>query len=106
MTDAELDLLLDGLVPAVKTHVAETLAPIADRLVTIEKRLETLESARPSMKYCGVWLEAKPYDLGDIVTRGGSMWHSNVNHNRAQPGTPGDSWTMCVKAGRDGKDAR
>ena len=38
MTAAEIDVLLDGVVPAVKQHLAETLAPLLVRVAALETR--------------------------------------------------------------------
>lgn len=57
----------------------------------------------PAMIYRGVWREGQEYAEGDTVTWGGNLWHCNKD----SAGKPdGDDWTLCVRRGRDGKDAR
>jgi hypothetical protein len=53
--------------------------------------------------YKGVW---KPgaYPAGSFVTHGGSMWHADKSTD-FKPGE-GGGWTLAVKSGRDGKDAK
>jgi hypothetical protein len=52
---------------------------------------------------CGIHKTGDAYQLGDVVTRGGSYWVAKV----ATRGTPGESpdWRLVVKRGRDGKDS-
>ncbi len=52
----------------------------------------------------GVYEQAKTYQKGDGVTRGGSFWIAQAETN-AVPGTPegATEWRLAVKAGRDGK---
>jgi hypothetical protein len=57
----------------------------------------------PSPVYCGVFKEGQEYAPGDLVTWGGSLWHCDKG-TTAKPGT--DDWTLAVKKGRDGKDAK
>jgi hypothetical protein len=61
----------------------------------------------PGLRYCGVWVEGKTYDTGDLATWGGSTWHCNATETRSKPGDESKAWTMMVKAGRDvGRDTR
>lgn len=53
----------------------------------------------------GVYVEGKAYELGDVVTWGGSQWHCNED-TTAKPGENAKAWTLVVKRGRDGKDGR
>jgi hypothetical protein len=61
------------------------------------------EMTFPAPVYCGVYKEAEQYVPGDLVTWGGSLWHCDAE-TKDKPGT--DSWTLAVKKGRDGKDAK
>jgi hypothetical protein len=53
----------------------------------------------------GVYVEGKSYELGDVVTWGGSQWHCN-EPTTTRPGDGLKAWTLVVKRGRDGKDGR
>jgi hypothetical protein len=55
--------------------------------------------------YRGVWADGEVYTLGDFVTWGGSLWHSNSAEVKSKPGD-GEDWTLAVKRGRDGKDGK
>lgn len=57
----------------------------------------------PVPKYEGVWHEGE-YEKGINVTFGGSQWVAN-ELTKSKPGTDG-TWTLCVKKGRDGRDAK
>lgn len=61
--------------------------------------------ALPIQIYKGVFREGDQYDAHDNVTWAGSQWTSTKSENTDKPGT-NDSWTLCVKAGRNGKDLR
>jgi hypothetical protein len=48
----------------------------------------------------GVHDQARTYLPGDQVTRGGSVWHCDVECSGP---FNGDFWTLSAKKGRDGK---
>jgi Collagen triple helix repeat (20 copies) len=55
------------------------------------------------MLYRGVYRDGAPYEPGDTVTWGGSIWHCNAATSD-RPGDGSKAWTLAVKKGRDGKD--
>lgn len=57
----------------------------------------------PTVIYRDVYKEGQQYEPGDMVTWGGSVWHCDKS-TTTKPGT--DDWTLAVKRGRDGKDAK
>lgn len=57
----------------------------------------------PVPVYCGIYKEGEQHVPGDLVTWGGCLWHCDAE-TKDKPGT--EHWTMAVKKGRDGKDAR
>lgn len=61
--------------------------------------------ALPIQIYKGVYRDDEAYDAHDNVTWAGSQWTSTKAENTDKPGTS-DAWTLCVKAGRNGKDLR
>ncbi|MFC0694717.1 hypothetical protein [Paraburkholderia humisilvae] len=71
--------------------------------------VQTFRCALPVLIYCGVYEYGRRYDAGDVVTFGGSLWHCNAATG-AKPDEHTDDavkpWTLAVKRGRDGKDAR
>lgn len=71
----------------------------------LEKRVAALESKASGLKYVGVWDESSPYQEGNFVSWGGSVWHANVGSKGVRPGD-GNVWQLAVKRGRDGKDSR
>jgi hypothetical protein len=57
----------------------------------------------PVPVYCGVFKAGEEYQPGDLVTWGGCLWHCD----KATTGKPdSEDWTLAVKKGRDGKDAK
>lgn len=103
--------------PAVRSattlvHVEGSIREAADmvlsaRIKALEARLEAAESAlrEGPFKYMGSYATGTDYAKGSFVTHDGSLWHANEN-TRAKPGGGGYEWTLCVKRGKDGRDAR
>lgn len=54
--------------------------------------------------YCGVYKDDQDYMVGDVVTWGGNAWHCDQETKGQKPDV--GPWTMMVKKGRDGKDAK
>jgi hypothetical protein len=65
-------------------------------------RIEAIE-ARPVLKYAGIWNPDAQFNEGDVTTDHGSAWHCDRS-TRSRP--PSKDWTLMVKKGRDGRDAR
>jgi hypothetical protein len=87
-----------------------TQDPDDDRLITLAYRrdgqVKTIGTLRLSTpRYCGVYDFAKSYSPGDQVTYQGSQWHCHTATS-ARPGDGVTGWTLQVKCGRDGRDAR
>lgn len=60
---------------------------------------------KAGLTYCGVYQEGKSYDVAELVTWAGSMWHCN-EATTTKPGDGSKAWTLMVKRGRDGKDGK
>ena len=78
------------------------------RLAALETRIAALE-ARPTLEYLGTWTEGRSYSRGAVVGDAGSLWIQHKSPTSlARPGTTDGaaSWTLAVKRGQDGKDAR
>lgn len=98
------------IVAEVRGFVEREAKVLVERLDALERRLAEVEAG--GIKYFGVWQAAGAYKRGALVTHRGSVWHANTD---AAPGDePGAAvkdgatartWTLAVKAGRDGKDA-
>ena len=94
MKKSELTALMGALAPVIHEHVEKIAQPLRDRITELE--------AKPELRYAGTWSDGKSYPVGSVVTDGGSMWHANTR-TAERPGTS-ESWTLCVKRGRDGRD--
>ena len=83
------------------------LAYVELSLTYLSRRCGEVE-ATPRMKYAGVWQPGGAYEIGDVVSFGGSMWIATQPNrgvkNVTQP-SGSDCWTLVVKRGRDGKHA-
>jgi len=59
----------------------------------------------PVALYDGVYDESKDdYEVGDLRTWGGSIWHCNVDGTKEKPSHGTSDWTLAVKRGHNGKD--
>jgi hypothetical protein len=65
------------------------------------KRIVELRNA--SLIYRNIWREGT-YAQGDVVTWGGSAWHSQESGNTDKPGGGSPKWRLMVKEGARGKD--
>lgn len=61
------------------------------------------EVTMPHLAYCGIYKQDQDYMIGDVVTWGGNAWHCNEPTKEKPDAGP---WTLMVKRGRDGKDAK
>ncbi|MCF2514435.1 hypothetical protein LVY65_05060 [Sphingomonas sp. G124] len=73
---------------------------LAERVADLERR-----QAEGTVKYVGVWQPGTHYSKGNLVTFHGSAWHCNGPTN-GKPGEDHDGWTLAVRRGKDGRDAR
>ena len=89
----------DELNEAVKAAVAEAVEP------EVERRVKAVLETIPLVTYQGTWKSAETYEPGDMATWGGCVWHCDKT-TTTKPGTDPEAWTLAVKAGRDGRDAR
>jgi hypothetical protein len=108
MNQRDIAVLMDGIAPVLRDYVQKALdtaaASISGRITEIEKRISAIESSS-QVKYLGVWSPATSYPRGSMVTFRGAVWHANqATSDQPDHGSP--TWTLAVKSGRDGKDAR
>jgi hypothetical protein len=66
-------------------------------------RVKEFALSIPAMIYKGVYLEGQTYVRGDVVTWGGSTWHTETD-TTTKPGDGSKDYRLMVKRGRDGKD--
>ena len=95
MTHAELNELISGIVPVIKSLKND----INNEIGWLKKRVAELDE-KPALKYCGIWKSDGAYGQGDLVTHGGSIWHCNRS-TKVKPGD-GSDWQLAVKRGADG----
>jgi hypothetical protein len=116
----QLGLTVRGLLDPLALRVAalETAGgPMAERLTLLEARTPLPGPPGPpgppgrdgldgkdgqGLRYLGVHVAGKTYDVGDLVTAGGSAWYCG----RTTTGDPGKSpdWQLMVKRGRDARE--
>lgn len=66
-------------------------------------RAKSFPIVLPFLRYQGVYQDGKSYDVGDVVTWGGSTWHCKTATS-TKPGEGSAAWVLIVKRGRDGRD--
>ena len=92
----------------VVSTVEKAVAPWRARVAALETDLAALrgdlyDPVRPVLRYCGVWAQGRAYNLGDGVTRDGTLWTCTAAHVGGE-GFDFACWKLTVKRG--GKDAR
>jgi hypothetical protein len=99
----DLLIVLDQLVSTFKDE-RKAVQDAFQRVDALEKRASELETKSHNLRYHGVWREGHVAQPGNFYTHAGALWHAN-EPTMDKPGTS-KAWTLAVKAGRDGKDAR
>jgi hypothetical protein len=81
--------------------------PVDERTMRLKftrgEETHSYELVFPVPVYRDVYKEDTEYERGDMVTWGGAVWHCDAP-TKDKPGT--ENWTLAVKKGRDGKDAK
>jgi hypothetical protein len=90
-------------IAAIGQLVHDETKPLHDRIEMLERKLDEIEIKQGQFRYCGVWSADAIYFEGNFVTDGGSLWHAH--RQTTQRPADGSDWTLCVKRGKDGKDA-
>lgn len=95
--------LREAVEATVRTHIADVLKLFSfdGRTLSFGEQTHRI----PSIVYRGIWSEGESYELGDMVTFGGSLFHCEVERTEQRPES-GSDWRLAVKRGRDGKGAR
>ena len=78
---------------------------VKERIAPLKREIEELKEKQANWRYCGTWYEGASYKAGNFVTLDGSLFHANRD-TAAKPGKDPVSWSLCVKRGRDGQDAK
>lgn len=94
MTKSELAIIAKAIGAATR--------PLRDRIAALESQVKGM----PGICYRGVWSADAEYQHGDVVTLKGSMWFCKQSTAARPEDSQSSSWQLCVKAGRDGRDAR
>lgn len=71
------------------------------KIEALEKRVQEL-SARPELKYRGVFDAMNVYAEGHAATHQGGIWIAKRPTMKV-PGNNNDDWTLAVKSGRDAR---
>lgn len=97
-------ITLGAWIVAHKLRTEAWLGMAFERIQMLERDLKKAKSAS-SLSYKGVWKQGEETNPGEFVTSGGSVWHCNKK-TLSRPGDDPSSFTLAVKRGADGKDAR
>ncbi|MBT0362759.1 hypothetical protein [Morganella morganii] len=95
----------------VRGHCSHLITVKDIRTLLIKSQMsdgETFEAEHtfPVMIYKNVYKTGKTYQQGDVVTWGGSLWHCHTPTSDKPGELNSVGWTLIVKRGRDGKDAK
>ena len=99
----DADHIAKAVVAGAKDYIDRAIAPLVEELKAQKQRIAELEER--GIRFRGAWRAAEDYRRGDLVTHDGSLWHANLDARAVRPGD-GNIWTLAVKRGRDGKNAR
>ncbi|MGX1321811.1 hypothetical protein AB7M17_005264 [Bradyrhizobium sp. USDA 377] len=100
----EIGAMMEAIAPAFRDYVVRAVTPLVDRLIEVEKK--TLEiQERPLVPWAGTWTADKEFTRHSFCSDRGSMWYALIDSKGVRPGSGDGVWRLCVKAGRDGKDA-
>ncbi len=64
---------------------------------------QSFELGFPVVIYRGVYKDDQAYERGDMVSRGGNLYHCNAP-TTDKPEGGSEAWTLSARRGRDGKD--
>jgi hypothetical protein len=88
------------------TEILKAALALRDRRIeALESRLLQIEKHAAELRYCGAWKDGEVYKKNNFCTFDGSIWVCLADHETARPGQS-SGWQLCVRKGRDGKDAR
>jgi hypothetical protein len=73
----------------IRQHVAAATKPLCDRIAELE--------ARGEVKACGVWLQDREYNSGNLAVHNGGLWCAQ-ERTKSRPGSD-SSWQLYVKQG-------
>ena len=77
---------------------------VREKRIDLEDRVAALE-ARPPVPWQGVWDAEKQFTRNSFCSDRGAMWFAMADSKGVRPGSGDGVWKLCVKAGKDGKDA-
>lgn len=91
-----------GAVADLAKTIGASVGGLRRQVAELAKRIEMLEAS--PLTYGGTFETGKTYAKGTFCTHNGSLWHANYKTARR----PGESaaWTLAVRRGRNGRDAR
>jgi hypothetical protein len=76
-----------------------------ERLLTVTNGRVVKSVKLPLPIYRGVYQAGQEYELGDMISFGGSVWIAKANTSE-KPGEGPTAWTLAIKRGRDGRDGK
>jgi hypothetical protein len=92
-----------AFIGAIGQLIHDETKALRERIEALERKIDALEMKQGQFRYCGTWSADAIYFEGNFVTEGGSLWHAN-RQTTQRPGD-GSDLQLCVKRGKDGKDA-
>ncbi|MFZ3081417.1 carbohydrate-binding family V/XII protein [Rhodoferax ferrireducens] len=102
MGDSNMAELSKSTTPVTVGMLTDVTDVLLAGIKKLSGRMAELEKA--PLVYEGPHEAGKVYDKGQFTTHNGSLWHCNYK-TASRPGD-GPAWTLAVKRGADGRDAK
>ncbi|WP_338692017.1 hypothetical protein V5279_37910 [Bradyrhizobium sp. 26S5] len=101
----DIEAMMDAIAPVIRDYVVKAATPLVDRICELEQKVAELAD-RPLVPWQGVWDAEKEFKRNTFCSDKGAMWIAMCDSKGIRPGSGDGVWRLCVKAGRDAKDAR
>jgi len=98
----------EQLLAALKKEIAQLQREISFLRLENENLLQQNKGMRKLLegwRYREVWTASETYYHNNLVTHAGCLFICIATVTRTRPATPDSDWVLCVKRGRDGRNA-
>jgi hypothetical protein len=105
MTREEIRGFCQGIAPTIRDTIEQAVTKLCEaRIAPLEREIIELKSK--GVRFMGVHQRAVSYRLGSLVTFDGALFAAVRDVAEGEVPKSSDGWQLCVKPGRDGREAR